>query len=148
MQLNEVRSLHVPMGLFGLRFEVDGVGQTRVEQIDEFEPRFFWKADAGRKELVLGCCRHKGLLVAWIPDRFCGMQERRACWKVLRRHSMSRRVIGSEVGGWQANPVQTSATAAPVARFGRLGIVSANAGGRDFASAASWLNRTMDRLMA
>jgi len=40
MQLNEVRPLHVPMGLFGLRFEVDGVGQTSVEQIDESERDF------------------------------------------------------------------------------------------------------------
>src|SRR5882724_8600914 len=148
MQLNEVRPLHVPMGLFGLRFEVDGVGQTRVEQIDEFEPRFFRKADAGGKELVLGCCRHKDLLLCLDSGLVLRDARKTIAGRFGDCHSISRRVMGSEVGGWQANPVQTSATAVPVARSGRLGIVSAKAGGRDSASASWWLNRTIDRSMA
>jgi len=68
--------------------------------------------------------------------------------KVPRLHNMSRRVMGSEVGGWQANPVQTSATAVPVERSGRLGIVSAKAGGRDFAKRILAAQSHIDRLMA
>jgi len=43
MQLNEVRPLHVPMGLFGLSFEIDGVGQPSIEQIDQFRAAIFQK---------------------------------------------------------------------------------------------------------
>ena len=44
MQGKEVRPFQIPMGLFGLHHEINGVGQAPLEQGGDFSACLFWKA--------------------------------------------------------------------------------------------------------
>ena len=60
VQGDEVRPLDVPVGLLGLRLQVDAVGQPCVEQLDHL--------DAGRLGQVVLRLEH-GWSPGWIPER-------------------------------------------------------------------------------
>src|SRR5512142_233172 len=58
VQLEEFGALYVPVCLFGLCLQVDGVGEPRVQDIDALVAGGFREVDAGRKGASRGLCGH------------------------------------------------------------------------------------------
>src|SRR5208337_2661982 len=47
VQTNEVRPLHVPMRLFELQLEINGIGQALIHQCIQFHPPLYWQVIFG-----------------------------------------------------------------------------------------------------
>src|SRR5664280_2833147 len=62
MQLEKLESLHVPMRVLHLRLQIDRVGETRVQNFDDFGLRVFLKIDAAGKMNFGSCGGHYFLL--------------------------------------------------------------------------------------
>jgi hypothetical protein len=51
VELDEVAALDVPVGLLELRVEVEAVGETHVQDLDELLARVLRDVDSGRERL-------------------------------------------------------------------------------------------------
>src|SRR5436190_8454842 len=68
VQLDEVAALDVPVRLLELRVEIERVGETRVQELDELVARGIGDADP-RGEGALRLRGHGDLPAGWVPHR-------------------------------------------------------------------------------
>src|SRR5581483_5025846 len=54
VQRKELVSLHIPMGMLGLRLEIDGISQTQVQYIDNLRTDIFRNVNAAPEERGFG----------------------------------------------------------------------------------------------